>query len=59
VYGSARGAIVLMSAGPDGIYVSAADGPGSSSTPETDIGQYFENPQVIMVFDVIIISGGG
>jgi prepilin-type N-terminal cleavage/methylation domain-containing protein len=59
VNGSARGAIVLISAGPDGIYFSAADGPGSSSTPETDIGQYFANPQVIKDFDDIILTGGG
>jgi hypothetical protein len=57
--GSSRGAIVLISAGADGIYFSAGDGPGSPSTPEPDVVQYHANPQVIKDFDDIILFGGG
>jgi len=33
----ARGTFVLMSAGPDGIYFSAADGPGTRTEPVVDL----------------------
>jgi type II secretory pathway pseudopilin PulG len=35
--GNAKGRIVLFSAGPDGIYFSAHDGPGSPGNPDIDI----------------------
>lgn len=58
--GTARGAYVLISAGPDGIYFSLTDGPGSPSEPVDDIvdGE-FGNPRVVREYDDVRIFGGG
>jgi prepilin-type N-terminal cleavage/methylation domain-containing protein len=62
-YGKARGAIMLLSAGPDGVFFSALDGPGSSSTP-IDAGMVNSDiigigPRVLDEFDDIRIYAGG
>jgi len=58
--GTARGDFAIISAGPDGIYFSVADGPGSQGNPIQNIvtGQY-GNPQVVDDYDDIRIFGGG
>lgn len=58
--GTARGAYVLISAGPDGIYFSRRDGPGSPSEPVDDIvNGNFGNPRVVEEYDDVRIFGGG
>ncbi len=59
--GTARGAYVLISAGPDGIYFSITDGPGSPSDPVDDIvnDPDFGNPRVVEEYDDVRIFGGG
>lgn len=58
--GTARGAYVLISAGPDGIYFSVTDGPGSPSEPVDDIVDgNFGNPRVVEEYDDVRIFGGG
>jgi len=58
--GTARGSYILISAGPDGIYFSEQDGPGTTALPVTDIvtGEY-ENPTIVKEYDDIRIFGGG
>ena len=58
--GTAQGAYILISAGPDGIYFSEQDGPGTTQLPVSDIvtGQY-ENPTIVKEYDDIRIFGGG
>jgi hypothetical protein len=59
----ARGSIVLISAGPDGIYFAATDGPGSTETPiggndypvEDFIGA---GTGVLEKFDDVVYCGG-
>jgi type II secretory pathway pseudopilin PulG len=56
----ARGAYALFSAGPDGIYFSAADGPGRPTQPVTDLTDPdYNNPQSVEEYDDIRIFGGG
>jgi prepilin-type N-terminal cleavage/methylation domain-containing protein len=59
--GQARGAFVLFSAGPDGIFFSRIDGPGSTDQPVDDIvtPSLFSNPQVVEEYDDIRRFGGG
>jgi prepilin-type N-terminal cleavage/methylation domain-containing protein len=60
--GTARGDYFVMSAGPDGIYFSAAQGNGSASAPQGDIVSATANPdgpRVLERFDDIVIAGGG
>jgi type II secretory pathway pseudopilin PulG len=56
----ARGAYALFSAGPDGIYFSAADGPGRINDPQTDLTDPDNSsPQVINEYNDMRIFGGG
>ena len=58
--GKAQGAYMLFSAGPDGIYFSRADGPGTSVNPVDNIVDgNFGNPLVVNEYDDIRIFGGG
>jgi type II secretory pathway pseudopilin PulG len=67
LYGQSKGAFVLMSAGPDGIYFSAVDGPGSDAVPidDTNINALLFQPGPRILeektdgFDDIRIFGGG
>ncbi len=54
---SPKGAYVLISAGPDGIFFSKYDGPGDLQTPVTDIVSL--GPKVVADYDDIRIFGGG
>jgi type II secretory pathway pseudopilin PulG len=61
--GTPRGAFVLFSAGPDGVYFSIKDGPGTPKTPEFNIvdnadGAY-NTPRVVEEYDDIRVFGGG
>lgn len=57
---TARGDFFLISAGPDGIYFSVADGPGSPGTPVTDITSIGQGgPSVVDEYDDIVVPGGG
>ncbi len=58
--GTAQGAYILISAGPDGIYFSEQDGPGTPANPIDDIvtGDY-DNPAIVKEYDDIRIFGGG
>jgi hypothetical protein len=58
--GTAKGQIVVISAGKDGVYFSRYDGPGSPAAPVTNIlnGTYGK-PQVVEQYDDIIVFGGG
>ncbi len=58
--GQARGGYVIFSAGPDGIYFSRQDGPGTPETPVDNIvtGQY-GNPKVVAEYDDLVRFGGG
>jgi type II secretory pathway pseudopilin PulG len=62
-HGKARGAFLVLSAGPDGIYFSAVDGPGSRANPLTpasvDSDIIAVGPRVLEEFDDIRIYGGG
>ena len=64
--GTARGAYVLFSAGPDGVFFSRMDGPGSRGVPigpdtgEIPFGRFLQlGPSVIDEFDDVRIFGGG
>lgn len=59
--GSPKGSFVLISAGPDGVYFSAADGPGSSGAaiPNGDLLGITTDAKVIDEFDDIVVFGGG
>jgi type II secretory pathway pseudopilin PulG len=61
--GTARGAFVLFSAGPDGIYFSIKDGPG---TPKLSVDNIVDNadtsyntPRVVDEYDDLRVFGGG
>lgn len=59
--GTARGKFILISAGPDGIYYSAAQGYGTTASPRGDLvtsGQNPDGPRVVEKFDDVIIAGG-
>ena len=58
--GTARGAYVLLSAGPDGIFFSSTDGPGTGGNPIDDLADFLDlGPTVIDEFDDVRIFGGG
>ncbi len=64
--GTARGAYVLFSAGPDGVFFSRLDGPGSRAVPigpdpdEISFTAFLNlGPNVIDEFDDVRIFGGG
>jgi type II secretory pathway pseudopilin PulG len=60
--GAARGAIVLISAGADGVFFSTRDGPGSQTSPVTNIYSGTTNPQgpyTVNQYDDIRVFGGG
>jgi prepilin-type N-terminal cleavage/methylation domain-containing protein len=57
--GQARGAFMLLSAGPDAIFFSREDGPGSPETPVDDIYDPDVYPAgVIDEYDDVLIFGG-
>jgi len=62
--GVARGRFAIFSAGKDGVYFAATDGPGSTTTPVTNIvTQDFVNggnigPTVVDTYDDIRVFGG-
>lgn len=60
LYSTARGKYALMSAGPDGIFFSQFDGPGTEGSPVNNIvsGQY-GRPEVVKEYDDSVILGGG
>ncbi len=53
--GTARGSFALFSPGPDGIYFSRMDGPGSPAQAQDDIA----NPDLVKEYDDVILFGGG
>ncbi|HVP73854.1 MAG TPA: prepilin-type N-terminal cleavage/methylation domain-containing protein [Phycisphaerales bacterium] len=59
----AKGGMCLISAGPDGVYYSRFDGPGSNSTPIDDIvtngTPEFNNIKVVDDYDDVRVFGGG
>lgn len=58
--GNSQGAYMLFSAGPDGIYFSITDGPGTSVNPVDNIvDEQFGSPRVVNEYDDIRIFGGG
>jgi len=61
--GTAQGAYILFSAGPDGIYFSRADGPGTAQLAVDDIvnelAPDYSNPAIVKEYDDIRIFGGG
>lgn len=61
--GTARAAYALFSAGPDGIYFSATDGPGTSASPVTNIVNGTEpgsnTPRIADEYDDVRVFGGG
>ncbi len=62
IHGTARGAYVLISAGKDGVYFSASDGPGTSAQGGQVLNIVdgdFGNPQVVEEYDDIRLFGGG
>lgn len=54
-YTTTRGGFVLISAGPDGIYLSTEDGEGSSNDPQ----EWIRTPTVAGEYDDIVVIGGG
>jgi type II secretory pathway pseudopilin PulG len=63
VSGTPRGAFVLFSAGPDGIYFSRKDGPGTPAAPVDDIVDNADldlnTPRVVDEYDDLRVFGGG
>jgi type II secretory pathway pseudopilin PulG len=63
INGTARGAFVLFSAGPDGVYFSIKDGPGTPGQPEADIvdnaDTAYNTPRVVDEYDDLRVFGGG
>jgi type II secretory pathway pseudopilin PulG len=61
LYSTPRGKYVLISAGPDGVYFSRHDGPGTQSAPVTNIvnDPDYGNPSVVKEFDDAVLTGGG
>ena len=62
----AKGGMCLISAGPDGVYFSRFDGPGSNATPVDDItvpplpaGDPNSNVKVVDDYDDVRVFGGG
>ena len=60
--GAPRGEYILISAGPDGVFFSTADGPGSPGQQVLDIisgNNDYGTPTVVDEYDDIIVAGGG
>ncbi len=59
--GTSRGAYVLISAGPDGVFFSRTDGPGTGTAPQDNIVTHpvFGHPKVVDEYDDIRRFGGG
>ena len=61
--GAPRGEYILISAGPDGVFFSTADGPGSPGAQVLDIisgtSNDYGTPTVVDEYDDIIVAGGG
>jgi len=57
VIGQARGAYMLLSAGPDGVFFSQKDGPGSPGNPVSDILTDYD-AGIIGEYDDVLIFGG-
>lgn len=56
---TARGAYVLISAGPDGVFFSATDGPGAPGDAKTDISAVSTDPtRVVQEYDDVLKFGG-
>lgn len=63
--GQTRGGFMLLSAGADGIYFSAEDGPGSPTNPIKDVGRRIGlpppdglPPSIFSEYDDVLIFGG-
>jgi prepilin-type N-terminal cleavage/methylation domain-containing protein len=57
--GQARGAFMLLSPGPDGIFLSRTDGPGSPGDAVDNItGNQYQGKNVIEEYDDVLIFGG-
>ena len=56
--GSPRGTMLLLSAGPDGVFYSTLEGAGSASAPVTNLTQYMNNPRVWEDYDDVVIFAG-
>jgi prepilin-type N-terminal cleavage/methylation domain-containing protein len=59
--GTPKGSFVLISAGADGVFFSAADGPGSGGAPiaSGDLLGVTADAKAIEEFDDIVVFGGG
>ncbi len=61
--GTSQGAYILFSSGPDGIYFSKQDGPGTPQDPIDDIvteqDPDYSNPTIVKEYDDIRVFGGG
>jgi type II secretory pathway pseudopilin PulG len=58
--GTPRGQIFAISAGPDGIFFSAGDGPGSKTAPISEIGDpTIYPPRVVDEYDDVYVTAGG
>ncbi len=58
--GSPKGQFVLISPGPDGIFFSRYDGPGTPNAPVTNIVSGANGkPQVVEQYDDLMVFGGG
>jgi prepilin-type N-terminal cleavage/methylation domain-containing protein len=59
--GAPRGEYILISPGPDGVFFSIGDGPGTPGSPVTNIVDSTQHgtPTVISEYDDIIVAGGG
>jgi len=58
VIGQARGAYMLLSAGPDGVFFSREDGPGSPGNPVPDILTDDYEASIVTEYDDVLIFGG-
>jgi prepilin-type N-terminal cleavage/methylation domain-containing protein len=57
--GQKRGAIALISAGPDGVYFSKFDGIGTPNNPQTDVINTTKGPAAIEEYDDVRVFAGG
>ena len=58
VIGQARGAYMLLSPGPDGVFFSQKDGPGSPGNPVPDILTDDSDAGIVTEYDDVLIFGG-
>ena len=58
--GQARGALVMISAGPDGIFLSKEDGAGSPGPGNevTEINTPEFSPEIVTQYDDVIVFSG-